>query len=200
MVAVVKRNATVVVTVCEQMRRQLAAYGFSTRKLVPIYNGVNVERHADLAPGTLRVDAAIPADATLVGMVANVRECKGYEFFVQAAERVLARFPETQFVAVGDIDCAVGAPISKLVRERGLEERERFVGFRSDIPEVLADLDLFVLSSLSEGFPLVLLEAMASRCAVVATQYGGIGEMIEDGGTGRLVPVADATRLADAIL
>jgi glycosyltransferase involved in cell wall biosynthesis len=104
-----------------------------------------------------------------------------------------------RFVAAGDVPENLGGPLERLVRELGLQDRFFFLGFRRDIPELLNDFDVFVLPSVSEGFPLVLLEAMAAARPVVATRSGGPEEVVEGGKTGLLVPAADAGSLAAAI-
>ncbi|MDH4188278.1 MAG: glycosyltransferase, partial [Nitrospira sp.] len=90
-------------------------------------------------------------------------------------------------------------PIKKLVEDLSLEDRFMFLGFRSDIPKILQELDVFVLSSTSEGMPLAVLEAMASGKAIVTTQCGGIPEIVEYGHNGLLVPPSDSSALAAAI-
>ncbi|MEO8194744.1 MAG: glycosyltransferase [Gemmatimonadales bacterium] len=197
--AVVRRNATAVVVVCELMREVLLTHDFSPRNIIRIYNGVPASRASDVTPGAFRKEVGIPDGAKLVGMVANIRGSKGHDYYVRAAHQVLARFPDAHFVAVGDIDPVIGGPILRLVRDLGLADRVHFVGFRKNIAQVLHDLDVFVLASVSEGFPLVILEAMAAGRPVVATRCGGIAEMVDDGRSGRLVPVADAASLANAI-
>jgi glycosyltransferase involved in cell wall biosynthesis len=129
-------------------------------------------------------------------MIANIRKPKGYEFFVRAARRVADRMPEARFVAVGDIDKDLGPPLRALVDQLGLQDQFFFVGSRPDVPEVLSSLDLFVLSSLSEGLPLVTLEAMAAGKPVVVTNTGGTSEVVQDSVTGFLVPPGDANALA----
>jgi glycosyltransferase involved in cell wall biosynthesis len=102
-------------------------------------------------------------------------------------------------VAVGDIDESIGGPLTELVRHLELQDRFHFLGFRADVPAILRDLDVFVLSSVSEGFPLVVLEAMAAGRPVVATKCGGVEELIEHGNTGVLVAPADSKALATRI-
>src|SRR5262249_17868053 len=81
----------------------------------------------------------------------------------------------------------------------GLQDRFIFLGFRSDIPEILSELDVFVLSSVSEGLPLVALEAMAAAKPVIVTRSGGPQEIVEDGRTGLLIPPADSDALTEKI-
>jgi glycosyltransferase involved in cell wall biosynthesis len=197
---VVRSQATHVVAVCDVVRQLLRQFGFAENRLSRIYNGVDREKYAHASPAGLRAQFGWPASTRLVGMVANVRISKGYDHFVRAARRVLEVAPDVRFVAAGDIDPVLGEPILALVKELGLEDRVKFLGFRSDVPAVLRDLDVFVLSSTSEGFPLVLLEAMAAGKSVVATRCGGPEEIVRDGDNGFLVQPGDDDALARRML
>ncbi len=132
-------------------------------------------------------------------MVANVREAKGYEYFLQAASQVSQNMPQALFLAIGEGKNGRAEKLRDRVRELSLEDRFLFLGFRQDIPEILSDLDLFVLSSVQEGFSLATVEAMAAGKPVVATRSGGPEEIVEDGRTGMLVPPGDADGLAAGI-
>jgi glycosyltransferase involved in cell wall biosynthesis len=195
----VRHSASAVVVVCDYVGRLLKEKGFPPEKIQRIYNGINVDRFSLSRVGKLRKELGCSENTRVVGMVANIRVSKGYEFFIRAAGRVIEVFPETRFVAVGDIDQTLGRPLFSLVHELGLQDRFFFLGFREDIPEVLSELDVFVLSSISEGFPLVTLEAMAAGKPVVVTRCGGPEEVIDDGQTGALVPPADPEALAGKI-
>ncbi|HVB34923.1 MAG TPA: glycosyltransferase [Patescibacteria group bacterium] len=197
--ATVRRWADTVVVVCDYVGRLIESRGFPPHKIVRIYNGINAARFAAACDGRLRGELRVPETAPLVGTVANLRESKGYEFFVRAARLVIDRAPETHFVAVGDIDPDLGRPLFALVDELGLGDRLHFLGFRRDVPEILSALNVFVLASLSEGFPLVALEAMAAGKSVVMTRSGGQQEIVEDGRSGLLIPPADAEALAAGI-
>lgn len=197
--ATVSHFADVVVVVCDYVRALLESRHFPPEKIVRIYNGIGIARFAAARDGRLRGELRLPEKTMLVGTVANVRPSKGYEFLVRAARRVIDHAPNAHFVAVGDIDSVLGRPIFALIEELGLGDRFHFLGFRKDVPEILSALDVFVLPSVSEGFPLVALEAMAASKSVVMTSAGGQQELIEDGRNGLLVPAADAQALAVAI-
>jgi glycosyltransferase involved in cell wall biosynthesis len=132
-------------------------------------------------------------------MVANVCTTKGHEFFLRAARLVADRFPDTMFVISGDPHPTLSPPLFDLVNELGLQSCVRFLGYRSDVAQWLPQLDAFVLPSTSEGFPLVVLEAMACARAVVATRCGGTDEMLVDNLSGLLVPVRDPEAIARGI-
>ncbi len=195
----VQNSATAVVVVCDYVGQMLKDVGFPAEKIIRIYNGIDPARFNRSGDGRVRKGIRCPEGTKLIGMVANLRRSKGYEFFMQAARKVAASIPQARFVAVGDIDKEIGHRLSDLAEQLGLQDRFFFLGFREDIPEVLSDLDVFVLSSVSEGFPLVILEAMAAGKPIVATRSGGPQEIVEDGRTGLLVPSANADLLAAKI-
>lgn len=125
-----------------------------------------------------------------------LREGKGIEVLLDAIPAVLADHPDARFVIVGD------GPLREALEARAVDrvvDRVTWTGFRRDVPELLAASDLFVLPSLGDAYPTVLMEAMAAGLPVVSTRVGGIPEIVEDGRTGRLVPPGDAAALAKAI-
>ena len=197
---VVRSRAVTAVAVCDEVQKTLLGLGFPRSRLVRIYNGIDVSAFNAVRRAGVREELGWPAGTKVVGMVANVRVSKGYEYFVRAARRTIDADPTVRFIAAGDVDPVLGEPILRLVRDLGLQDHCRFLGFRSDIPELMRDLDVFVLSSTSEGFPLVLLEAMAAGTAVVATRCGGPEELVEHGTNGFLVAPADPVDLSDHIL
>ena len=134
----------------------------------------------------------------VVGIVAKLSAVKGHEHFLRAAARVRERRSDVIFLVVGD--GPLRPQLESLTEELGLADAVRFVGVRKDIPEVLGLMDVFVLSSLSEGAPNVILEAMAAGLPVVASNVGGVPDIVRDGETGRLVEPGDHEALADAVL
>lgn len=143
-------------------------------------------RELGLAPGTMAVLT-----------VSVLREGKGLDVLLEAAPAVIAASPDTVFLVAGD------GPSSDALRaqsgELGLAERVRWLGFRSDVGNLLAAADLFVHPSLRDALPTALLEAMAAGVAVVATRTGGIPEIVDDPRLGCLVPPSDPGSLAHAI-
>lgn len=135
-------------------------------------------------------------DATfLVGAAGRLEPIKGFAYFVEAARRVCERCPNARFVLAGQ------GSLEAELRERAapLGGRFRLLGAREDVPDLMAALDLFVLTSLNEGMGRVLLEAGAAGVASVATRVGGVPDIIEDTRTGLLVPPRDAAATADAV-
>ena len=196
---VVRRTAWTVVVVCDYVGRMLSEFSFPPEKITRIYNGIDPAEFSGPQRSSLKEELGFPADVKLIGMVANVRQTKGHDYFIRAARKVANTHSEARFLAVGEVDERLGKGLRNLVRQLDLQDRFFFLGFRQDIPNILSNLDVFVLSSTSEGFPLVVLEAMAAGKPVVVTRSGGPDEIIEDGHDGFLVPVADADALAGRI-
>jgi len=195
----VRNVATSVVVVSDFLRRLLEDSGFPAQKIVRIYNGVNMNLFVPGASGRLRKELGLAENARLIGMVANLRESKGYEYFVQAARQVADCIPEARFLAVGERDEGIAKHLESLLLRLNLADRFFLLGFRPDVAEILNDLDVFVLSSVSEGLSIATIEAMAVGKPVVITRSGGPEEVVEDGHTGVLVPPADPKSLASKI-
>jgi glycosyltransferase involved in cell wall biosynthesis len=174
-------------------RRLRARLHIPIQKMQVIYNGIALtpfERPSDAA---LRASLNRDSGRPIILTAARLDEQKGLRYLVEAAARV----PEAQFVIAGD--GPERASLEAQVSARGLQDRVIFLGFRRDIPELLAVCDLFVLPSLYEGLPVSLLEAQAAGKPVIATAIGGTDEVVVSGETGLLVPPADPAGLATAI-
>jgi glycosyltransferase involved in cell wall biosynthesis len=182
-----------VITVSVGIRRTLIEGGVCPDLIKVIYEGVDLE-WVDSQQGP----APEPVNSGLVvGTVAHLSPEKGHRILLEAAARVLSRVPDTHFVLVGEGELM--APLKARVEELGIEKKVTFTGFRSDSEALMKHFDVFCLPSLSEGLSSAILVAMASRLPVVATQVGGIPELVVDGETGILVPPNDATQLADGL-
>jgi glycosyltransferase involved in cell wall biosynthesis len=164
-----------------------------------IYNGVDLQRYNHQQPCcTLHEDYDIPEDAPIVGVVARLEAEKGHRTLIDAWPEVLATVPNAWLLVIGE-----GSERDALEAEAaslGVNERVVFTGRREDVPAVTAALDVAVLPSYREAQGLSVLEAMALSRPVVASNVGGIPEMIEDGVTGLLVPPNDCDALAAALI
>jgi glycosyltransferase involved in cell wall biosynthesis len=146
-------------------------------------------------------DAPLPAELRerpLVGVVARLQPEKGVADFLKAAARVAPQFPEAHFVVAGD--GSLRQQLAALAENLGLKGRVHFLGFRSDASALMRFLDVLVVPSLSEGSPLVTLEAMAAGVPVVASAVGGIPDQIRHDKEGLLVPPGDTNAIGDALL
>jgi glycosyltransferase involved in cell wall biosynthesis len=163
-----------------------------------IYNGVDLERYNHQQPCcTLHEDYAIPESSPIIGVVARLEAEKGHRTLLDAWPSVIAAHPEAWLLVVGE-----GSEREALEHQAevlGITGQIVFAGRREDVPAVTAALDVAVLPSYREAQGLSVLEAMALGRPVVASQVGGIPEMIEDGVSGLLVPPNDPEALASAI-
>ncbi len=194
----------------EAVREWLVADGYDARRISVIRNGLDVTRFATpRAHDGLRRELGLPAGAPIVAALSRLQPMKGLEDFLEASALVARRVPSARFLVVGDNHVARdGVVVPEVEYRRRLEARARglgiaervvFAGLRRDVPEVLAEVSVSVLPSLSEGLSNVLLESMAAGVPVVATRVGGNPEVVDDGRTGLLVPPREPAALAGAI-
>ncbi|MBI2190796.1 MAG: glycosyltransferase [Planctomycetes bacterium] len=170
--------------------------GIPLSKLVTIPNGVEMDRF-NLSRGAFRTELGIGPTAPLLVSVGRLERQKGTRYLIEAMAQVRDRFPEAILVLVGSGPDE--AELKARARNLAVDARIRFVGWRPDVPRVLVDADLFILASLWEGMPNVVLEAMAARCAVVASSVGGCPDLVVPSQTGVLVPPGQSDALAGAI-
>jgi glycosyltransferase involved in cell wall biosynthesis len=195
------RHATdLVVTVSDVIRRQYIASGLMPEaRVVALPGGADAEAfRPQPADAAIRARLGAPDGTPLVGMVAGLRVMKGHALTVEAAARLVARGTATHFAFVGR--GAWGERIRRLARERGLADRVMLTGFASDVPAVMAALDVALYVPLeSEGMSRVVFEYLAAGCALVAARTGVVPEVLHDGEDALLVPAGDADALTDAI-
>ncbi|MEO7663982.1 MAG: glycosyltransferase [Candidatus Limnocylindrales bacterium] len=164
-----------------------------------IYNGVDLQRYDEQVPCcTLREEYGLPPEGPIVGVVARLEQEKGHPTLIDAWAQVHAEIPDATLLIVGE--GSRRALLESHVDGLGLSSSVVFTGRRDDVPAVTAALDVAVLPSYREAQGLTILEAMALSRPVVASNVGGIPEMIEDGITGLLVPPHNPTALATGIL
>lgn len=164
-----------------------------------VHNGIDLSRYAIYeGKHVVRTELGIRADQHVIGTVGNLFAVKGQIYLLRACQEVARAFPSFVLLVAGE-----GEQLSILEKEAsdlGIADNVKFMGFRDDIPSLLQAVDVFVLPSLSEGLPLSILEALSLQKPVVATNVGGIPEIVEDGTTGYLVPPRNPEALAEKIL
>lgn len=168
-------------------------------RVTVIPNGVDTERFAPLPDtASVRAELGISPTAPVVGIVAALRPEKNHELFLHMAARVVRELPSARFLIVGNGPCCES--IVRLTQQLGITDHIIFTGSRSDVPRVLAAMDVFALTSRMEANPLSILEAMSVGRPVVATNVGSIHEAVAEGQTGFLVTPGDAFQFADRVL
>jgi glycosyltransferase involved in cell wall biosynthesis len=190
-----------IVTVSEGQRRELAGYGVAPpEKITVVPLGFELEHLLTCQShrGELRRELDLADDHKLVGIVARLVPIKNHHLFLQAAKVVAEAVPQARFLVVGDGE--LREELKAYVCDLGLDERAFFTGWRRDLPRLYADLDVVALTSINEGTPVSLIEAMAAGVPVVATAVGGVPDVVVDGETGYLVGAGDANGMAEAII
>ena len=165
-----------------------------------IWNGAPLEEFAPVPRArALRVrrQLGLADDALVVGTIGRLNAQKGHRFLLDAAARLLPRRPRTRVLVAGDGDLM--EELRGQAATLGIAGQVVFAGHRTDVPDLLGALDVFCISSLYEGTPLALFEAMAAGKAIVSTSVDGCREVLEDGVTGLLVSPADAAALAEGL-
>ena len=193
--------STRIVAVTESQRDELAAYRIAPRrKLVSIPLGLELGllQNLDGEKGKLRSELELGEEDLLVGSIARLVPVKGHSFLFRAAQRVIAALPQARFLIIGDGE--LREELEKLAGELGIRDNIIFCGFRRDLPRIYADLDLLALTSLNEGLPVAVIEAMASQTPVVAYDVGGVEDLVENNVTGISLPFGEIDRLAESII
>jgi glycosyltransferase involved in cell wall biosynthesis len=160
-----------------------------------IHNGIDIAGFDTRRTGEERL--AQRNGEFIVGTVGRLHEQKGHIFLLQAAALIRQAHPQVRFRIIGD--GPLRPALEARARELGVGEAVEFLGARDDIAEQMRDFDVFVLPSLWEGLPYVLLEAMAAGLPIVTTDFRGVREVISDGSEAIVVPTRNAEALADAI-
>jgi len=187
-----------IIAISERVKKVLVADGLPEEKIDVVYSGVDVDRFQNVKGDHLIAELGPNRNKFRIGNIAALAWHKDQKTLVEAARIVVDKFPGVIFLIVGE------GPLRKeieiLIKKFSLEEEVKLLGFRQDIPEILSILDLFVLSSSWEGLGTSLLDAFASKVPVVATNVGGIPEIVKDGVNGILVPPGNPGALARAII
>ncbi len=172
--------------------------GVRPERIRMVANGVDLGRfHLDVERDQIRGDLGLSEDDEVVGCIGNLREEKNQRLAIEAVARLKGQRPRLKLVICGDGDRR--GDLEALAGSLGVADRTLFLGYRFDIPQILASLDLFCLPSVYEGMPVSVLEAWASGKAVVATDVIGIRDLVDHNLNGRLVPPDDPQAMADAI-
>jgi glycosyltransferase involved in cell wall biosynthesis len=193
------RDVDGIIAISEGVRKVLLNSGIPPALITVIPSGIDFSPfHEVTSRDFLRREFSFAPDDYLVGIVAALEDHKGHTYLIQATKIIREQAPKIKLIVVGTGSLRIA--LDHQVRDLGVEDIVFFLGFRKDVPRILASLDLFVLSSHLEGLGTSLLDAMASRLPVVATEAGGIPEVVISGRTGLLVPPRDPAALAQAVL
>jgi glycosyltransferase involved in cell wall biosynthesis len=180
----------------------IVTHNIPERKIETIYNGIELQKYrtydSDKSSKEIRKEFGVDDKELFVATIGRMVWQKGFEYLLESIPEIIKTLPQSKILIVGD-----GPLKDKLkVKSEKLKVADKiiFTGFRSDIKEILSAVDLLVIPSLSEGFPMVTLEAMAMAKPIIATNIDGITEQITDGVDGILMPPKDPSALAKAVI
>ena len=183
------------IAVSEAVHRDTRNWPFVKNNVITIHNGV------DSIPFLSREEAHtklnLPSDAFIIGTIAELHSNKGLSYAIEAITKLSEKHPDFYYVVLGDGE--EKSRLNALVEARGLHGRVLLLGFVKDASRYLKAFDCFVLPSIKEGLPYVILEAGLAKLPVIATSIGGIPEVIDDQKTGLLVPARNANAIAEAL-
>lgn len=168
-------------------------------KFSVVYSGINLDRFSNISvdPAAMKKKLGIFESNLVVGTVGRLTHVKGHRYLIEAAGRIVSSRPDATFVFLGDGELL--DELESMATKLGVEENVKFLGWRSDVAEVMSVFDVFVLPSLNEGMGRVLVEAMALGKPIVASDTGGIPDLVVQGKNGYLVSVGDVETLAERI-
>lgn len=193
-------DATITVSECVR-QVEIAQARIDPAKVITIHNGIDANQYQHIemtVRDRIRRELKTPNEALVIASVGRLHPVKGFANLLTAMKSVHTRFPEVYLWLIGDGE--LRTTLEAQARQLGLDDVVVFTGTRLDVPEILTAVDIFTLASRVEGMPNAILEAMAAGLPVVATQVGGVPEIVVEGQTGLLVPPADDKVLAQALL
>ncbi len=193
-----------VIGVGESVRQALIHNeGISARRVEVIYNGVNLDAYSARPPDPAEITEArremgVGESDFLVIQVARLDHLKDHVTAIEAFRRVVTCCPNAKLVLVGE--GPERSKIEEAIQRLDLGSSVRMIGLRQDVPRLIRAADVFLLTSISEGIPLTLIEAMAAHVPVVSTRVGGVAEVVEEDRSGLLAPSGDAAALTGRVL
>jgi glycosyltransferase involved in cell wall biosynthesis len=191
-----------VIAVSEKTRlHYLQSGGLPHDKVITLYNGVDISRFKNIdatQTAELRRELQLPLNSRIIMTVAVLREPKGIQFMIRALPEILEQCPDVHYLIVGD--GVHRAALSDLAAGLTIKNHITFAGHRTDIPNLLACCDIFILPTLKDALPTVLMESLAAEKPIVASDVGGVPEIIENGVNGLLVEPGNPSKLAEACL
>lgn len=187
------------ILVSRAMKQDFLKAGLPQDRITVIHNAIQLPEEPPVRPehSGLREELGLPQGTVLAGTVARLHPVKGHTYLIQAVKQLEAKYPDAHYVWIGGGD--LQHQLKEEVAQAGLSKKIHFLGVRQDVPELLPQLDLFVLPSISEGLSVAILEALLAGVPVVTTAVGGSPEVVDEGRDGLLVPSKDPEALRQAI-
>lgn len=190
-----------IISVSEKVRQEVLGYGIGhPEKVITVPLGMELKSVYDNEKyaGIFRKKFEIPEGCPSVGIVARLVPIKGHIYFLSAAKRVLEEVPQARFLIIGDGEDRDA--LVKYTEELGISDQVVFCGFQRLLGDVYGDLDIVVLSSLNEGLPVSLIEAMVAGKPIISTNVGGVPDLVGTNSAAQLIPPKDSAAMGEAII
>jgi glycosyltransferase involved in cell wall biosynthesis len=189
-----------IVGVSDHTCRNLVRYEkISKKKIMTIMNGIDLTRYkVEIDQQRKRMELGLNGKGPIIGLAGRLVEAKGVRYLLQAMTDVVPLFPNITLLIAGD--GPLQDELKKMSVDLGIERRVLFTGPRLDMPELMKLFDIYVSPSISEGLPMVLLEAMAAGCPIIATEVGGVPMAVHHGENGSLVRPENPKALSSEIV
>jgi len=196
----VLENADAVIVLTKNMEREIKSFGFNLKNIYIIPNGIELEKFKNLSKNTARKELNISQNEKVVLFVGTLKNIKGIKYLVEAINIVKQKGLKIKLLLVGDGEQK--SELEKMAEKLNIKEEVVFIGRidNKEIAKYMAVANIFVLPSLSEGLPVVVLEAMASGLPIIATKVGGVPEILKDSENGFLVDAKNSEQIAEKIL
>ena len=188
-----------IIIVTESLKDKLLKIGISGKKIITIHNAVDLNKYSYNTDGEkVKTEFNIDASEKIVGTIGRLSKEKGHKYLLKTAKEVVKQYPNIKFIIVGD--GPERENLVKMSKELRIQDKVIFTGYRKDIEAFFPAFNIFVLPSLTEGLPNVILEAFAFCKPVVATNVGGVGELVHHKETGWLAESSNINGLSNGIL
>jgi glycosyltransferase involved in cell wall biosynthesis len=186
-----------VVAVSEYTKSKLIELHVPEGKIEVIHNGIDVSSFTQAGKGSLRQALGLEEGAQIIGYIGRLGPEKGIAYLLEAADTICRSTNGVYFILIGE--GMLKEKTEAFIASNKLEGRVIMLGWRKDATGLLPDMDMLLLPSLTEGTPMIILEAMAAGVPVIASDVGGIGEIIEDSRTGLLIKPRDPAAIAESV-
>jgi glycosyltransferase involved in cell wall biosynthesis len=189
------------IAVSEATKSMMSASGITSKKIKVIYNGIDCNYWCfNGQKPTLKKEWNIPDNAFVIGTVGRISDEKDYITFLKIAKTVTDKINNVYFVIVGEGKQNERERLVEFADTLDIRDKIVFAGYRSDLLEVYSTCDIFLMTSITEGLPNTMLEAMSMGVSIVSTNVGGIPELVEEGKTGFLFDIGNTANLAEKII
>jgi glycosyltransferase involved in cell wall biosynthesis len=199
---ILKNGATYYIAVSDYVKMLLTKkFTINANNIKTIYNGIDLNHfRCSKDKDEIRKRFGFQSSDILIAMVGNIRPAKGYEIFIQSIPEILDYYPHSKFLIVGEGKGSLLDSLISLAAKLNVTNHVHFLGFQSEIKEILEMIDIFILSSISEGLSIATIEAMAMEKPVVVSKSGGPQEIVQDGVNGLLFENGNPADLAKKVL